>query len=122
MWELWTTPRHIIRWNYASDDWHTTAATVDLRVGGNFSTRMEAKDGRFGFDFAGTYTKIEDRKLLEYAFGDRTAKVEFLPAKSGVTVRVTFDSEQAHSVEQQRDGWLAILKNFARHVETKKPH
>jgi uncharacterized protein YndB with AHSA1/START domain len=122
VWHAYVTPEDIKQWNAASDDWHTTAATVDLRVGGNFSSRMEAKDGSFGFDFAGTYTKIEDRKLLEYAFGDRTAKVEFLPAKSGVTVRVTFDSEQTHSIEQQRDGWQAILKNFARHVETKKPH
>ncbi len=122
VWHAYVTPEDIKQWNAASDDWHTTAATVDLRVGGNFSSRMEAKDGSFGFDFAGTYTKIEDRRLLEYAFGDRTARVEFLPAKAGVTVRVTFDSEQTHSIEQQRDGWQAILKNFARHVETKKPH
>lgn len=122
VWHAYVTPEDIKQWNAASDDWHTTAATVDLRVGGTFSSRMEAKDGSFGFDFAGTYTKIEDRKLLEYAFGGRTAKVEFLPAKSGVTVRVTFDSEQTHSVDQQRDGWQAILNNFARHVASKKPH
>ncbi len=122
VWHAYVTPEDIRQWNAAADDWHTTAATVDLREGGNFSSRMEAKDGSFGFDFAGTYTKIVDHRLIEYAFGDRTAQVEFVPGKAGVAVRVTFDSEDTHSVEQQRDGWQAILKNFARHVETKKPH
>jgi uncharacterized protein YndB with AHSA1/START domain len=122
VWRAYTTPEDITQWNAASDDWHTTRAAVDLRVGGEFSSRMEAKDGSFGFDFAGTYTKIVDQKLIEYAFGDRKAQVEFAPVKSGVAVRVTFDSEATHSIEQQREGWQAILKNFARHVETKKPH
>lgn len=122
VWHAYVTPEDIKQWNAASDDWHTTAATVDLREGGTFSSRMEAKDGSFGFDFAGTYTKIVDHRLIEYAFGDRTAQVEFVPGKAGVAVRVTFDSEDTHSIEQQREGWQAILKNFARHVETKKPH
>lgn len=122
VWHAYVTPEDIKQWNAASDDWHTTASTVDLREGGKFSSRMEAKDGSFGFDFAGTYTKIVDHKLIEYAFGDRAAQVEFVPGKNGVAVRVTFDSEDTHSVEQQREGWQAILKNFARHVETKKPH
>ncbi|HBD32816.1 MAG TPA: ATPase, partial [Cupriavidus sp.] len=78
VWRAYTTPEDIKQWNAASDDWHTTAATVDLREGGAFSSRMEAKDGSMGFDFAGTYTKIVENKLIEYAFGDRTAKVEFL--------------------------------------------
>ena len=122
VWHAYLTPEDIKRWNNASDDWHTTAAIVDLRVGGIFSSRMEAKDGSFGFDFAGTYTKIVEHKLLEYTFGDRSARVEFLPTKSGVTVRVTFDSEEAHSIEQQQQGWQAILKNFARHVESNNAH
>ena len=122
VWQAYVTPEDIKQWNAASDDWHTTASTVDLRVGGTFSSRMEAKDGSFGFDFAGTYTKIVEQKLIEYAFGDRSAQVEFVPGKNGVAVRVTFDSEDTHSIEQQREGWQAILKNFARHVETKKPH
>jgi uncharacterized protein YndB with AHSA1/START domain len=117
VWRAYLTPADIMQWNAASDDWHTTAATVDLRVGGQFSSRMEAKDGSFGFDFAGTYTRIEPEKLLEYAFGDRTALVEFLPAPGGVTVRVAFEAETENSIEQQRDGWQAILDNFARHVE-----
>lgn len=117
VWNAYITPENIKQWNAASNDWHTTAATVDLRVGGNFSSRMESKDGKMGFDFAGTYTKIVTQKLIEYAFGDRVAQVEFSDSPNGVTVRVTFDSEQTHSVEQQRQGWQAILNNFTRHVE-----
>ena len=120
VWRAYTTPADIKQWNAASDDWHTTAATVDLREGGAFSSRMEAKDGSFGFDFAGTYTKIVEHKLIEYSFGDRKAQVEFIPDPKGVVVRVTFDSEETHSIEQQQSGWQAILDNFARHVEAKR--
>ena len=118
VWRAYTTPEHIKQWNAASDDWHTTAATVDLRVGGAFSSRMEAKDGSMGFDFAGTYTKIVEHELIEYSFGDRTAQVEFADSPNDIKVRVTFDSEPTHSVEPQQQGWQAILDNFARHVET----
>lgn len=117
VWRAYTTPGDIMKWNAASDDWHTTAATVDLREGGAFSSRMEAKDGSMGFDFAGTYTRIVPNDLIEYAFGDRKARVTFERVPEGVTVRVTFDSEQTHSIEQQRSGWQAILDNFKRHVE-----
>lgn len=117
VWRAYTTPEDIKQWNAASDDWHTTAATVDLRVGGAFSSRMEAKDGSMGFDFAGTYTKIVKHKLIEYSFGERAAQVEFSEDPKGVRLRVTFDGESTHTVEQQREGWQAILSNFARHVE-----
>lgn len=117
VWRAYTTPEDIKRWNAASDDWHTTKAAVDLRVGGAFSSRMEAKDGSMGFDFAGTYTNIVENELIEYAFGNRTAQVKFTPGPKGVAVNVTFDSEPSHPVEQQRGGWQAILNNFARHVE-----
>lgn len=117
VWQAYTTPDDIKRWNAASDDWHTTAAAVDLRVGGQFNSRMEAKDGSMGFDFAGTYTKVERNKLLEYSFGDRTAQVEFTPEAKGVRIRISFDSEATHSIEQQRSGWQAILDNFTRYVE-----
>ena len=120
VWRAYTTPEEIKQWNAASDDWHTTAATVDLRVGGAFSSRMEAKDGSVGFDFAGTYTKIVKHELIEYSFGDRAAQVEFADSPNGDRVRVTFDSEQTHSVEQQREGWQAILNNFTRHVEARR--
>ncbi|HEY1059260.1 MAG TPA: SRPBCC domain-containing protein [Limnobacter sp.] len=116
VWSAYTTPADIMQWNAASDDWHTTQSTVDLRVGGSFSSRMEAKDGSFGFDFAGTYTQLVPNKLIEYAFGERTATVEFKQLESGVEVCVTFDAEQQHSVEQQQQGWQSILNNFAKHV------
>jgi uncharacterized protein YndB with AHSA1/START domain len=117
VWRQYTNPEAIRRWNAASDDWHTTAAAVDLREGGAFSSRMEATDGSMGFDFAGTYTRIIEHELIEYAFGDRAAKVEFAPEKDGVRVRVTFDAETTHSVEQQRGVWQAILDSFTRHFE-----
>lgn len=119
VWRAYTTPEDIKQWNAASDDWHTTAASVDLRPGGAFSSRMEAKDGSFGFDFAGTYTKVEPQRLIEYSFGDRMARVEFLPQDGKVRVRVSFDPETTHPLEQQRAGWQAILSNFARHVEAR---
>ena len=101
VWRAWTTPEDIKQWNT-----------------GTFSSRMEAKDGSMGFDFAGIYTNIVEYQLIESAFlGDRVLLVEFLNGANGVTVRETFDAESTHSVEQQREGWQAILNNFARHVE-----
>ena len=85
VWRAYTTPEDIKVWNTASPDWHTTAASVDLRPGGKFSSRMEAKDGSFGFDFAGEYTKVVHLQLIEYAFGDRVGAVEFKEGTSGVT-------------------------------------
>lgn len=117
VWRAYTTPADIVRWNAASDDWHTTAATVDLRPGGAFSSRMEAKDGSAGFDFAGTYTEVVAHERIAYTFGDRTAVVTFAPAPDGTTVTVTFDAETANPVELQREGWQAILDAFARYVE-----
>ncbi|UHQ54955.1 SRPBCC domain-containing protein [Microbulbifer sp. YPW16] len=116
-WKAYTTPADITQWNAASADWHTTRATVDLREGGSFCWRMEAKDGSIGFDFAGTYTRLVENSLIEYTFGDREAQVEFIENGDTVTVRVTFDSEGSHSIEQQREGWQAILDNLKRHVE-----
>jgi uncharacterized protein YndB with AHSA1/START domain len=120
VWRAYTSPEDIKRWNAASDDWHTTAATVDLRPGGAFSSRMEAKDGSMGFDFAGTYTVVEPNQRIEYAFGERKAEVDFTETPQGVKVRVAFDAETTFSEEQQRSGWQAILDNFRRHVEAKR--
>jgi len=120
VWNAYTTPNDIEQWNAASDDWHTTRSTVDLRVGGTFTARMEAKDGSFGFDFAGTYTKIVPLELIEYSFGDRVGVVEFAQGEGGTTVLVTFDTETQNPVEQQRQGWQAILDRFAKHVEASR--
>ena len=117
VWSAYTSPEDIKQWNTASPDWHTTAASVDLREGGAFTSRMEAKDGSMGFDFAGTYTKLVPEQLIEYSFGDRQGVVEFIAGEKAVTVRVTFDAETTHSIEQQRGGWQAILNNFAKHVQ-----
>jgi|SRR5271169_2657224 len=119
VWRAWISPDDIKQWNAASDDWHTTKASVDLRVGGSFSSRMESKDGTAGFDFTGTYTRIVDRELIECSFGGRVLLVEFIRAPDGVTVRETFDAETTHSVKQQHQGWQSILDKFARHVESK---
>jgi uncharacterized protein YndB with AHSA1/START domain len=119
VWLAYTTPEDIKTWNTASPDWHTTSASVDLRPGGKFSSRMEAKDGSFGFDFAGEYTKVVHLQLLEYTFGERVGTVEFTDGTEGVKVAVTFDGEETHSEEQQRTGWQAILDNFSRHVAGK---
>jgi uncharacterized protein YndB with AHSA1/START domain len=116
VWRAYTSPEDIKLWNAASPDWHTTQASVDLRPGGKFSSRMEAKDGSFGFDFAGEYTQVVPHALIEYQFGDRTARVEFAQEATGVRVTVSFDPETLHPEEQQREGWQAILDNFARHV------
>src|SRR3546814_4865920 len=110
VWRAYTTPDDIKQWNAASDDWHTTAATVDLRPGGVFSSRMEAKDGSMGFDFAGTYTKIVKHEFIEYSFGDRTAQVEFANGPKGVNVRVSFESEYSHSIEEQRSEERSVGK------------
>jgi uncharacterized protein YndB with AHSA1/START domain len=119
VWRAYTSPEDIIQWNAASDDWHTTSSSVELRVGGIFSSRMEAKDGSFGFDFAGTYTKIVPNELIEYVFDNRSASVEFMQTNNGVKVRITFVAETEHTIEQQEEGWQAILNKFAKHVEAK---
>ena len=118
VWEAYTTPKHIEQWNFASDDWQARDAKVDLREGGEFSSRMEAKDGSAGFLFGGTYTKIITNELIEYSFGDRMASVSFAEGPQGVVVSVSFDLEDQNSAEMQKAGWQAILNNFALHVST----
>lgn len=117
VWAAYTTPDDIKQWNSASEDWHTPSAAVDLREGGAFSSRMEAKDGSMGFDFAGTYTKIEMHRRIAYDFGDRRAEVDFVPDERGVRVSVTFDAESENPIEMQRAGWQSILDNFKRYVD-----
>ena len=121
VWDAWNNPTDIKQWNSAQDDWHTTRSSVDLREGGKFQSRMEAKDGSEGFDFEGTYTRIVPRSGIEYRMSDgREVKVEFVERPDGVLVKETFDAETENPPELQRTGWQAILDNFRRHVEAKR--
>lgn len=118
VWEYWSNPDHITKWNFASDDWHSPWAKNDLRNGGSFSARMEAKDGSFGFDFGGVYDEVKEHEYIGYTMDDgRKVQVRFMP--SGNTTRVTesFDAENTHSVEMQKGGWQAILDNFKKYTE-----
>ena len=120
VWDAWNNPADIMQWNAASDDWHTTASAVDLRVGGRFCSRMEAKDGSAGFDLCGTYTRLAQKNLIAYSLDDgRTVEIEFSPLANGVRVTETFEAETQNDPELQREGWQSILDNFARHVEAK---
>ena len=117
-WEYWTEPKHITKWNQASEDWHTPWAETDLRVGGKFSSRMESTDGKYGFDFWGIYDAVEPPRLLASTLGDgRTVRVVFDPVAEGTKVTETFEAEGENSVELQRQGWQAILDSFRRYVE-----
>jgi len=118
VWNLWTDPVHIIHWNFASDDWHTPKAENDLRAGGRFLARMEAKDGSAGFDFTGKYSKVEENRQLEYLIDDgRSVQVLFIPQGNVTTVMEAFEAEQTNSYEMQQSGWQAILDNFRKYVE-----
>ena len=120
VWDAWNDPADIKEWNTAQEDWHTTHSAVDLREGGKFLSRMEAKDGSAGFDFEGTYTRVVPRKVIEYRMADgREVQNEFTETGGGVHVRVSFDAETENSPELQRAGWQAILDSFRRHVEAK---
>ena len=118
VWELWTVPEHIIKWNNASDDWHTTHAENDLRIGGKFLSRMEAKDGSFGFDFIGIYDLVKENKLMEYTLGDgRKVIIVFTGIGNTTNIVETFEAENENSIEMQRSGWQAILENFKKYAE-----
>ena len=119
VWVCFTEPRHITQWNAASADWHTPSATNDLRPGGSFSCRMEARDGSIGFDFAGTYDEVVTHRRIAYAMADgRRVIVSFAEQDGATRVTETFDIERENSPEIQRAGWQAILDNFKRHVES----
>jgi len=118
VWRAWTTAEEIKEWNVASADWHCPAAELDLRAGGRFSYRMAARDGSMSFDFCGTFKRVIPNEVIEFSLDDeRTVVVEFLAKDRAVTVRETFDAESTHTAEQQRQGWQAILDNFAKCVE-----
>ena len=119
VWEAYTNPKHIVKWNFATPDWKCPRAESDLRVGGRFVSRMEAKDGSEGFDFGGTYDEVVPHQKIAYTMGDgRKATVEFEEFGNSTTVIITFDPEQVNPEEKQKDGWQAILENFKEYVES----
>jgi uncharacterized protein YndB with AHSA1/START domain len=118
VWTNWTDPKHIVIWNNASDDWRTTRAENDLRAGGRFLSRMEARDGSSGFDFSGKYDKIELHKSIDYTLDDgRKVQITFNETGNGTKVIESFETENTYPVERQRAGWQAILDNFKNYCE-----
>lgn len=119
VWKFWTSPEHIIHWNNASDDWHTPQAENDFRVGGSFLSRMEAKDGSFGFDFAGAYNEIKTHELIIYTiFDGRKVRINFTSAGNFTTIIESFEAESENPIEIQKGGWQSILNSFKRYVES----
>lgn len=118
VWQYWTEPEHVTKWNHASDDWHSPKASNDLTVGGSFSYRMEAKEGSFGFDFGGTYTDIKEHQCIAFTLGDdRKVRVDFSSQDGQTHVVELFEAEQTNPREMQQAGWQAILDNFKKYVE-----
>lgn len=118
VWRYWTEPEHIKKWNNASEDWHTTIAENDLRVGGKFLSRMEAKDGSFGFDFGGIYDEVKLYEVIAYTLGDeRKVRITFVSSEKKTEVTETFEAESTNSIEMQQAGWQAILNNFKSYAE-----
>lgn len=121
VWEFWTNPKHITNWNNASDDWHTPRAENDLRVGGKFLSRMEAKDGSMGFDFNGVYDEVKTNELIAYTMEDgRKVKINFEDLGNETNITETFEAENENPVELQRGGWQSILDNFKKYTEENK--
>ena len=119
VWEFWTKPQHITKWTNASGDWHTPRAENDLRVGGSFVTRMEAKDGSFGFDFGGTYDAVKPNEYIEYTIADsRNVKIWFTAQGNTTKVVESFEAESENPVDMQRGGWQAIMDNFKKYTES----
>lgn len=118
VWRLWSAPEHITKWAAASDDWHTTKAENDLRKGGKFTSRMEAKDGSFGFDFGGVYDEVRENEYIAYTLGDgRKVTIDFTAAGDKTGIVQTFDPESENPREMQQGGWQAILDNFKKYAE-----
>jgi uncharacterized protein YndB with AHSA1/START domain len=118
IWQFWTKPEHIIKWNNASEDWHTPRAENDLRIGGKFLSRMEAKDGSFGFDFEGIYDDVITNQKISYTLlDDRKVDVTFSQTENDIKITETFEAENENSLELQKQGWQAILNNFKDYVE-----
>ena len=119
VWECWTKPEHITQWNFASEEWHCPSAFNDLRPGGNFNWRMEAKDMSAGFFFTGTYTKVVEHHSIEFNMSDgRKVEIKFTGSDGKIRVTESFEAEGTNADEQQKVGWQAILNNFRDYVES----
>lgn len=117
-WEFWTEPNHITKWNNASEDWHTPVAENDLRTGGSFLSRMEAKDGSFGFDFKGIYDEVKLLEFISYSLEDgRKVEISFEGKENETEIIETFDPDTSNSIELQQTGWQAIIDNFKKYAE-----
>lgn len=121
-WKLWNETEHVKQWNNASPDWHTPEAENDVRTGGRFNYRMEAKDGSFGFDFGGVYDAVQPNELIEYTLGDgRKVKNSFEDQEGGKThIVISFEAESQNPPEMQKGGWQAILDNFKKYAESQQ--
>ena len=118
VWKYWNQPKHITKWNSGHPDWHTPRAANDLKVGGKFLSRMEAKDGSMGFDFEGLYQTVKQNELIEYSIGDgRKVRIEFSSNGTSTKIVETFDAENMNSIEMQQTGWQMILNNFKKYTE-----
>ena len=119
VWKIWTSPEHIVKWNSPSPEWHTPKATQDVKPGGKFTFRMEARDGSAGFDFGGVYDVVTPHEYMEYTLGDnRKVKVSFNSNGNETHIIQAFEAETENSIEQQRQGWQAILNNFKEYTES----
>jgi uncharacterized protein YndB with AHSA1/START domain len=119
VWKYWTEPKHITKWNHASDDWHTPFAENDLRVGGKFLSRMEARDGSFGFDFSGVYDEVRLNEGISYTIDDgRKVNITFISQENETKIIEAFDAENMNPIEMQEKGWQAILDNFKKYTES----
>lgn len=119
VWDYYTQPEHITKWNFADPSWHCPSASNDLRVGGKYTARMEAKDGSFGFDFEAVYDEISEGEKITYSLSDnRQVNVIFTNQGDKTEVTVIFDAETENSIEMQRDGWQSILNNFKIYTES----
>jgi uncharacterized protein YndB with AHSA1/START domain len=119
VWAIWTSPEHIVKWNSASEDWHTTKAENDLQAGGRFMSRMEAKDGSFGFDFSGAYDEVKQKEVIAYTLDDgRKVHIKFVNEDNATRIIQNFEAEETNPIEMQRMGWQAIMDNFKKYTET----
>ena len=118
VWDYYTNPEHIVKWNFAAPSWHCPKATNDMKVGGKYFARMEAKDGSFGFDFEAIYEEIKTGESFSYSFGDRKATVEFKNLENQTEITIVFDPENENPIEMQKGGWQAILNSFKNYTET----